>query len=100
MDNFDSTRDAIIKQLHLEALSPEEQNEVLSWLREKVLAKVNHTLSDMLGDADAQAHASIASGEGAEAGQRFLAEKIPNLPYVIDSIAERVLRELGVTFES
>ncbi len=99
MENFDRMRQHIIQQFRLEALSPEEQDEVFSWLRGKVLDRINRTLSDMLGEADAEAHSRIAQAEGADAARDFLEARIPNLPYVIDSIATRVLKDMGVSFE-
>lgn len=96
MDNFDPIWQRITEQFHLESLSAQEREEVFSWLSEKIVGQVNKTLAEMLKAEDSLRHDEILQSEGYEASLQFLQEKIPNFHYLVNSVAQRVLGELGV----
>jgi len=99
MIELERLRSFLIRSLRLEDHSPEEQNEILSKLKDLVEAQIDNAVVGMLQESDMEEAEKLKRAGDDQAFYDFLHRKIPNLPFVLETVSMKTLRDFGIEFE-
>ena len=83
-----------MEDLNLKSFSRAEQNEILGQVRALILDRIQLTVLETLSEAEREELQKLHAEANDAAAREYLQRKIPNLPFLMETIALTVIKEL------
>lgn len=94
MINDADIRKGVLSELNISQFTQVEQDEILAKLKENITEKINISIFEMLTPADREVLPDLEKEDlSGEKVRKFLLEKIPNLPFLMEAIATSIVTD-------